>query len=165
MLDFINPVVNPETSCNKSTTLTLQYTGQLISGISTYLANLKGLNKNIIEGAFQNSSVNPSDIANAFNPEANEMGQFGKIQEALSEKTQATLGAREIKTLAEGPCKGRDQAHFRRSGDTFGRQACAAINEALAKSTTKGQETYRHHCRCIWNFCQYLDIQIDGAVF
>src|SRR3989338_46083 len=68
------------------------------------------------------------------------MGQFGKIQETLSQKTQDQLEHEKLKTLAEGPCKGVTKPI---SGEVVTPSAatCAAINEALAKST-KGQETF-----------------------
>ena len=75
--------VNPETTCVKAATMANQYAAQLLSGLSAPYSFLKDLNAKITAGTFgsDSSSVDPSDIAKAFNPEANEMGQFGKIQE------------------------------------------------------------------------------------
>ncbi|EKD49269.1 MAG: hypothetical protein ACD_63C00203G0001, partial [uncultured bacterium] len=132
--------MNPETTCVKVATTANQYAMQLFGSLADPFNFLKDINQKIESGTFNPTNVDPKDIANAFNPEANDMGQFGKIQETLSQKTQDQLEHEKLKTLAEGPCKGVTKPI---TGEVVTPSAatCATINEALAKST-KGQETY-----------------------
>src|SRR3989338_7214066 len=141
---FTNKMIDQkttETSCDPNAIKATQYIGELRTLVALQLTQVEDFIKKIEDEVFKDVVNNdPKDIANAFNPEANEMGQFGKIQETLSQKTQDTLEHEKLKTLAEGPCKGVTKPI---TGEVVTPSAatCAAINEALAKST-KGQETF-----------------------
>ncbi|TAN58342.1 hypothetical protein EPN15_01265, partial [Patescibacteria group bacterium] len=127
--------------CKDRATQAVVLASNLLAIAAPALEDVQQLNRSISARAFKPPViVDPKDIGNAFNPEANDFGQHQKIQEALGENIQRDLEAAKLKQVAQGPCKGVETPI---SGEvkTPASVPCKALDSAL-EGSSKDKETF-----------------------
>lgn len=127
-------------TCKETLNQSIIFAANLVAEAAPALEDIKQFNRSISARAFAPPTVvDVKDLANAFNPEANELGTHQKIQEALGQNVQKALEVEKLKQLASGPCKGVESTV---TGEvkTPASVPCKTLETALEKSS-KPQET------------------------